>query len=109
MRDGTLILAITRQIGFNALTAFEIIAMQISAFTSGLASLHSGQQRVDRAASEIAANSLSRAEVAAVAPNEADLASQLIELERSKLEAQAGAKLVKTADEVLGTLIDTHA
>ncbi|MCY1295002.1 hypothetical protein D9M68_574670 [compost metagenome] len=82
--------------------------MQISAFTAGLASLSSGQQRVERAAGDIASNTLPSAN-AAVAPDLADLAAQLIELQRGKLEAQAGAKLLKTADEVLGTLIDTRA
>ncbi|MBM7062251.1 hypothetical protein JQX08_16190 [Pseudomonas sp. UL073] len=83
--------------------------MQISAFTAGLSSLHSGQQRTERAAGEIAGASLAHAEVAAVAPTSADLAVQLVELQQGKIEAEAGAKLIKTTDEVLGTLIDTRA
>lgn len=83
--------------------------MQISAFNAGLATVHNSQQRVDRAAGEIASASLPRSEAAANAPSEADLAVQLVELQRGKLDAAAGVKLIKTSDEMLGTLIDTRA
>lgn len=79
-----------------------------SAFTSGLASIQSGQRRVDQAAVEIAGSSLSSTSAAgsATAP---DLTSLLLELEMGKVEVEAGAKVLKTADETLGTLIDTRA
>ena len=38
-----------------------------------------------------------------------DLAESLVALRQGQNEAEAGAKVVKTADEVLGTLIDTTA
>ncbi len=88
--------------------------MQISgnAFSAGLSRLQSGQQRVDQAASEIASNTLPRPERAAdssqPAANAIDLAASLTELQVGKVEAQAGAKLIKTADEMLGTLIDAR-
>lgn len=79
-----------------------------SAFTSGLASIQNGQRRVDQAAVEIAGSSLpsGQATASATAP---DLTSLLLELEMGKVEVEAGAKVLKTADETLGTLIDTRA
>ena len=40
---------------------------------------------------------------------ERDLATSLVDLRVGKIEAQAGAKVVATADAVLGTLLDTRA
>lgn len=78
-----------------------------SAFTSGLASIQSGQRRVDQAAVEIAGSSLSAPPAGSA--NAPDLTSLLLELEMGKVEVEAGAKVLKTADETLGTLIDTRA
>lgn len=84
--------------------------MEISsatAFSAGLASIQSGQRRADQAASEVAASTLPTASNAqATAP---DLTSLLLELEMGKQQVEAGAKVVKTADETLGTLINTRA
>ena len=84
-----------------------------SAFNSGLAAIQSGQQRVDQAATNIASSTVARSEQArdstAVPDTNADLASSLVELKVGKTEAQAGAKVVETADEVLGTLLDIRA
>ncbi len=38
-----------------------------------------------------------------------DLASNVVELARGQIQVQAGAKVEKAADEMLGTLIDTYA
>jgi len=89
--------------------------MEISgnAFSSGLSTVQSGQRRIDQAASDIASNTLPRPEKApdsAQKPaNNADLATSLTELKVGKTEAQAGAKVIETADEVLGTLVDIRA
>lgn len=90
-----------------------------SAFNSGLNAIQAGQRRVDQAAAEIAGNAGAPAPVAAPpqqqvnAPSETssqvDLATSLVALDVGKTEVQAGAKVVETADEVLGTLIDTRA
>ena len=84
-----------------------------SAFNSGLAAIQSGQQRVDQAATNIASSTVTRPEQArdstALPDTNADLASSLVELKVGKTEAQAGAKVVETADEVLGTLLDIRA
>ncbi|MES2819549.1 MAG: hypothetical protein V4812_11255 [Pseudomonadota bacterium] len=98
--------------------------MQISPslISSGLSGLQSGQRRVEQAAGEIAAAALPPAQRAAginppAAPaadptarvESADLTSSLVALNVGKVEAQAGAKLIETSDEVLGTLLDTSA
>lgn len=98
--------------------------MQISgsAFSSGLNAIQAGQRRVDQAAVDIAGNAVTSPQPGGtpptqqVSPNQAieqnapaDLAQSLVALTIGKTEAQAGAKVVETADEVLGTLIDTRA
>jgi flagellar hook protein FlgE len=99
--------------------------MEISgnAFNSGISSIQAGQRRLDQAAADIASNAVTRPEQpsSTPAPNQVnpapstaeqtrpDLAESLVALEQARNEVQAGAKVVKTADEVLGTLIDTSA
>lgn len=88
-----------------------------SAFSYGLNALQSGQQRIDRAASDIASAPVQRSADAPAARTDgdsddrsnADLASNLVDLDVGKYQALAGAKVVKTADDVLGTLVDTKA
>lgn len=79
--------------------------MQISgsAFSSGLNAVQSGQRRIDQAASDIASAPVNRNSDAA------GTADNLLQLSVGKTEAQAGAKVIETSDEVLGTLIDTRA
>jgi flagellar basal body rod protein FlgG len=94
-----------------------------SAFNSGISTIQSGQRRVDLAAGDIASNAVTQpqqpnstppANQVNPAPSSAeqsrpDLAESLVALRQGQNEAQAGAKVLKTADEVLGTLIDTKA
>lgn len=105
--------------------------MEISgnAFNSGVSAIQAGQRRVDQAAAEIASNAVTPTPTptptpqptSAPPPNQVnpapssaeqsspDLAESLVALRQGQNEAEAGAKVVKTADEVLGTLIDTSA
>jgi len=93
-----------------------------SAFNSGINTIQSGQRRIDQAALDIASNTLAPAQPGATPPvnqvnpapslaeqTRPDLAESLVALREGQNEAQAGTKVVKTADEVLGTLIDTTA
>ncbi len=94
-----------------------------SAFASGTSAIQSGQRRVDQAASDIASNAITQPQQPTSTPpanqvnpspraaeqTRADLAESLVALRQGQNEAEAGAKVVKTADEVLGTLIDTKA
>lgn len=89
--------------------------MEISgnALNAGLNALQAGQRRVDQAAAEIASTSLPRPEQVPDSSqppaSNVDLATSLTELKVGKTEAQAGAKVIETADEVLGTLVDVRA
>ena len=98
--------------------------MEISgnAFSSGLSGIQAGQRRVDQAASEIASNTLPVQPPAQTPPSQQvepnpearaatqpDLAESLVGLTQGRNEVQASARVVETADEVLGTLIDTRA
>jgi flagellar hook protein FlgE len=95
------------------------VAMQISAssaFNSGLSSVQNGQQRVNQAATDIASASLPKPVAESAAPNpsnsqaqQVDLASSLVDLQIGKEQVQAGAKVIKTADDTLGTLLDIRA
>lgn len=99
--------------------------MEISAnaFNSGIGTIQSGQRRVERAAAEIAGHAVGApqqplpaapqkqvdATPQSSADNRPDLTQSLVALRVGQHQAQAGARLVQTADEVLGTLIDTSA
>jgi flagellar hook protein FlgE len=93
--------------------------MQISAssaFSSGLSSVLNGQQRVNQAASDIASINVAKpvAETPAANPSNVqaqpvDLATSLVDLQIGKEQVQAGAKVIKTADDALGTLLDIRA
>ncbi len=89
--------------------------MQISgnAFSSGFSGIQAGQQRVDRAASDIASQSAARAkgveETSTQVRENDDLARSLVDMRAGKQDVQVNAKVVETADDVLGTLIDTRA
>ena len=102
--------------------------MQItpSAFSSGLSGIQTGQRRVDQAAFEIAGSGLPQAQTTNQAnqnnaqnqvnpspqsadPNSPDLTDSLVVLRVGENEVRANSRVVDTADEVLGTLIDTRA
>ena len=85
--------------------------MQIppSAFSSGFSAVQSGMNRVAEAGSDIARNSLPARDSQAAPPAEPDLATSLVELKVGEREAAAGARVIETADQVLGTLADIRA
>lgn len=84
--------------------------ISVSAFSSGLAGMQAGHQRVEQAAVNVAAGGRA-AEPAA--PGEtvslSDMASNLVELTVGRHEVEASARVVETADEILGTLINIRA
>lgn len=88
-----------------------------SAFYAGLASIQSGQNRVDQAASQIAKASVtsqsSEVQVDRLRSvdrsQQSDLAANAVEMTQGKFQVELGAKVAKASDEMLGTLIDTYA
>ncbi|GGK04463.1 hypothetical protein [Pseudomonas matsuisoli] len=85
--------------------------MQISgsAFTAGISTFQSGQQRVERAAGNIASATVDAPSRVEGRSDAVDTAKNMVELKQGQYQAEIGAKVVKTADEVLGTLIDIRA
>lgn len=95
--------------------------------SSGLASVRQGQNRISGAASDIARAALpvdpaattaqpaqpATGQAAASTPVETarpvNLVDSLVELQQGRQEAEAGASVIDTADEVLGTLLDVTA
>ena len=98
--------------------------MEISgntAFYAGLSSIHSGQNRVDQAASQIANTTIERSVTSQSSEaqvdrlrgvdrsQQMDLGSDMVQMAQGKFQVDLGAKVVKASDEVLGTIIDTFA
>jgi flagellar hook protein FlgE len=89
--------------------------MQIPAnpFSNGSSAVQAGRQRVERAADEIAGRSLPRGngveESSPPVGENGELARSLVDLQAGRQAVQVGAKVIETADEALGTLIDTRA
>ncbi|MEB0092034.1 pyrroloquinoline quinone biosynthesis protein PqqE [Pseudomonas sp. CCI1.2] len=111
--------------------------MQISsnsAFVSGVTLIQAGLARLDHAATQIADASVSNDSSSSVSTStgdssaksqssnqqverlhsvdrsqQTDLAGSAVELSLAKIQSELGVKVAKASDEVLGTLIDTHA
>ncbi len=84
--------------------------MQISnLLSSGLAAFQAGQQRVDDAGAAIATDMLPVAENSQAVADTVELTEQLIQMKVGEHAAKAGARMLQSADEVLGTLINTKA
>ncbi|TPG66908.1 pyrroloquinoline quinone biosynthesis protein PqqE [Pseudomonas arsenicoxydans] len=98
--------------------------MQISgntAFYAGLSTIQTGQNRVDQAAGQIANNTIERSVTSQSSEvqvdrllsvdrsQRSDLTSNVVEMVQGKFQVEAGAKVAKASDEMLGTLIDTFA
>jgi len=77
----------------------------------GLQAYQSGSRQVDKAGTAIASQSARNQEQAldATTNSQADLASELVNLDVGKYQALAGSKVMQTAQETIGTLIDTKA
>lgn len=78
--------------------------MQISPgmMPAGLQAMQNGQRQMTEAAHAIANANQPTTDIA-------DLTTQLMQMEQAKHMVEAGSKVIQTADETLGTLIDTTA
>lgn len=76
----------------------------LSIQSSAVQGIQRGLEGMRKSAAEIAsADQLNHA------GKETDLIGSLVDLQQSKVQVQASAKVVSTLDEVVGTLIDTRA
>ncbi len=85
--------------------------MQInsSLLSAGLGAYQAGQQRVDQAGAAIAGQGLPMADNSQAVAETVDLTEELVQLKVGEHQAKAGTRILQTADEVLGTLINTKA
>lgn len=85
--------------------------MQInnSLLSAGLGVYQAGQQRVDQAGAAIAGRTLPAAETSLAAAETVELTEQLVQMKVGEHQAKTGVRLLQTADEVLGTLVNTKA
>ncbi|ANF24469.1 hypothetical protein [Stutzerimonas stutzeri] len=84
--------------------------MQINSLLSaGLGAYQAGQQRVDHASAVVADRTLPAAETSQSMADTVELTEQLVQMKVGEHQANAGVRLLQTADEVLGTLVNTKA
>jgi hypothetical protein len=85
--------------------------MQInsSLLSAGLGAYQAGQKRVDQAGAAIAGQTLPMPDKSQAVAETAALTEQLVQMKVGEHQAKAGARILQTADEVLGTLINTKA
>ncbi|WP_041770108.1 hypothetical protein [Metapseudomonas resinovorans] len=79
--------------------------IQGSGFSAGLGAIQSGQRMIQKAAGEIASNTVAGTE----GQQPADLTSILLALQAGKIQAEAGSQVAKATDQMIGSLIDTFA
>lgn len=77
------------------------VSLNSSVLSSGIQGLQAGIGRANQAAGQIAR--------AGTSADGGDLATSLVDLKSSEQQVSASAKVIKTADDMLGTLIDTLA
>ncbi|MBA1262945.1 hypothetical protein ACYCFC_14260 [Stutzerimonas sp. NM35] len=80
-----------------------------SLISSGLGAFQAGQQRIDQAGATIAGASLPVADTSQALNEVAELTEQLVQMKVGEHAANAGVRMIQSADEVLGTLINTTA
>jgi len=92
-----------------------------TAYYAGLNAIYNGQNRVDQAAGQIANASVERSATSQSSDFQAerlrsvdrsqqmDMATSTVQLALGKIEVEAGAKVAKASDEMLGRFIDTYA
>lgn len=85
--------------------------MQISSgmMPMGIQAIQNGQQQMAKAAQAVASSTANSNADQAPDFNIADLTQQLVQMDQAKHLTMAGAKMVQTADEALGTIINTMA
>jgi len=84
--------------------------MEISSLLSaGLGAYQAGQQRIETAAEALANIARPVAERSQAVTEVVELTEQLVQMKVGEHTASAGVRMLQTADEVMGTLINTIA
>lgn len=88
----------------------EIQASNQSAFYAGVQGFQNATDTANKAATDIVAQTtVTQSEPTQASTNQsnASLTDSIVALNVAETQAQASAKVIKTADEMLGTIIDT--
>lgn len=87
------------------------ISSNSNLLNNGLSTYHSGQRQMDQASGAIASNNITTVtpQNSQTQADRQDLTDSLVQLKVGEVTAQTGARVIQTADQVLGTLIDTRA
>jgi hypothetical protein len=85
--------------------------MQInsSLLSAGLEAYQAGKQRIDQTGAAIVEQTLPVADTSQAVAETVELTEQLIQMKVGEHTARAGVRMLHTADEVLGTLVNTKA
>ncbi len=78
--------------------------MQINSLNIGVQGFQDAQLRASEAAESIASQSVKDASTESI--EQKDLVSSLVDLKSAEIDAKANAKVIQTASEVLGSIID---
>jgi len=73
----------------------------------GVQGFQQATERASQAAHEIATQSVSDAKVESTNPD--DLVNSLVDLKQAEIDAKANAKVIETASDVLGSILDVKA
>jgi len=90
------------------------VVMEIqSAFNSGVQGLASAESQLNKSASNIASSAV-KPETETQAPEakaeqQTSISQEMVNLKVAEHEAQSSAKVIQTADDVMGTLVDVTA
>ncbi len=89
----------------------QINNVQESALNIGLKGFQDAQSRVNEAAHQIASQSVidSSASSSSSSVNQNDLTTSLIDLKVAELDAKANVKVIQTASDLIGSLLDIRA
>ena len=85
----------------------QINNVQGNALNIGLKGYQNAQSRVNDAAQQIASQSVTDSSSSSI--NQTDLTTSLVDLKVAELDAKANVKVIQTASELIGSLLDIRA
>lgn len=80
-----------------------------SVMSAGLQGVLKGMQGMQRHAQNIASMPVTQEEAAAENRQASDMAEDIVGLKQNELQVKASAKVLQSAGETIGTLLDIHA
>lgn len=83
--------------------------MNVNVTTSAVNLINSSQHKAATAAQDIASATMQQDEVGDPEVNPSDLLKPIVSLKEAEQGAKAGAKILQTANEMIGSLLDVKA